>query len=85
MFKYNPVKMAVSILLIFFPAILNVLNSVIAGNAACLEHTCVATSFFGCCGLVNKYEFKMLLYVIALISLVWLIGMIVNCFQTKKA
>ena len=84
MFKYSPVKLAVSILLIVFPAIIYVLDRVVAGNAPCLENVCVTTSFFGCCGFVNKYEVKMVLYVIALVSVVWLVGMIVNLFQTKK-
>jgi hypothetical protein len=84
MFKYSPIKLAVSILLIVFPAILNVLDRVVAGNAPCLENACVATPLFGCCGFVNKYEVKMALYIIALVSVVWLVGMVVNFFQAKN-
>jgi hypothetical protein len=84
MFKYSPVKLAVSILFIVFPAIIYVLDRAVAGNAPCLENACVATSFFGCCGFVNKYEVKMTLYIIALVSVVWLVGMIVNFFQAKN-
>jgi hypothetical protein len=84
MFKYSPVKLAISILLIVFPAIISVLNGAVAGNASCLENACATSSFFGCCGFVNKYEVKMALYAIAFLSIVWLVGMIANLFQTKK-